>query len=115
VPEVPEWSRSGYVEWVHPVLGDAEFRIRGDVQYVGERKDNFSGNRPMDSYTLYNLSLVLDIGNYTASLFGKNLSDERAQLRRQYYAGVHDGVPVEFDRYTVNIPRTIGVALMRRF
>ena len=115
VPEVPEWSRSGYIEWVRPVLGDAQFRIRGDVQYVGERKNNFSGNRLMDSYTLYNLSLGLDIGNYTASLFGKNLSDERAQLRRQYYAGVHDGVPVEFDRYTINVPRTIGVALMRRF
>lgn len=115
VPEVPEWSRSGYVEWVHPVLGDAEFRIRGDVQYVGERKSNFSDNRPMESYTLYNLSLNLDMGDYTASLFGKNLSDERAQLRRQFYAGVHDGTPIEFNRYTVNIPRTIGVALMRRF
>jgi iron complex outermembrane receptor protein len=115
VPEVPEWSRSGYIEWVRPVLGDAEFRIRGDVQYVGERKNSFSGERPMASYTLYNLSLGLDIGNYTASLFGKNLSDERAQLRRQFYAGLHDGVPIEFDRYTINIPRTIGVALMRRF
>lgn len=115
VPEVPEWSRSGYIEWVRPVLGNAEFRIRGDVQYVGERRNNFAGTRPMDSYTLYNLSLGLEIGDYTASLFGKNLSDERAQLRRQYYAGVHDGTPVEFNRYTVNIPRTIGIALMRRF
>jgi iron complex outermembrane recepter protein len=118
LPDVPTWSSAAYLEWSTPLAANGRVYVRGDVQYVGDRDtqlESSPGSLPLDAYTLANLRIGVNIGAYGASLFVNNLTDERAQLSRDFLEGVRDGAPITFDRYTINRPRTIGLSLSREF
>ena len=55
------------------------------------------------------------MGPWSGSVFVTNLTDERAILADQSYSGLHNGQPYSWERDNINVPRTIGVSLMRRF
>lgn len=117
LPEVPKFTTSGYGEWGTAVGDDGWFYLRADVAYVDTRYSNFSSSAPRryPAYTLVNLRAGLDKGPYSASVFINNLTDKRAILADQSYSGLHDGLPYSWKRDNVNVPRTIGISLSRRF
>jgi outer membrane receptor protein involved in Fe transport len=117
LPQIPPVSTSGFAEWGMGVASDGWFYVRADVQYVDRRFSGFTSNEPrvLPSYTLANLRLGLDKGPYSVALFVNNLTDERAILSDQFYSGVHDGLPYTWKRDNINVPRTIGMSLARRF
>ncbi|WP_114950911.1 TonB-dependent receptor [Sphingosinicella terrae] len=116
LPDVPEFSAAANATWTKQLGADSQLYLRGDVQFVGDRISNLGpGALPLDEYVLVNLRIGVDFGRYSTSLFVSNLFDERAQLSRNSFSGVRDGSPIAFDRYTVNVPRTIGVSIARNF
>ena len=60
-----------------------------------------------DSYQLYDLAVGVEYENWGAELFGRNLSDERAEL----FYNEMDDVP----RVTTNRPRNIGLRVFYKF
>jgi len=116
LPDVPEFSAAANATWAKQLGIDSQLYVRGDVQYVGNRISSLGpAALPLDEYILVNLRIGIDLGRYSASLFVNNLFDERAQLSRNNFSGVRDGSPITFDRYTINVPRTIGVSIATTF
>lgn len=60
-----------------------------------------------DSYQLYDLAVGVEYENWGAELFGRNLSDERAEL----FYNEMDDIP----RVTTNRPRNIGLRIFYKF
>lgn len=117
LPQIPPISASAFTEWGTSFAQDGRLYVRADVQYVDRRFSGFSSNEPRElpSYTLVNLRLGADFGPYSATLFVNNATDRRAILADQSYSGVHDGLPYSWERDNINVPRTVGVSLARRF
>lgn len=116
LPDVARWNAAANAEWGAAVFGDGYVYLRGDLQYVGDRVSSLgAASLPLKAYTLVNLRVGLEMGGFEGAIFVTNLADERAELSRNQVAGVRDGSPIVFDRYTINVPRTVGVSLSRRF
>lgn len=116
LPSVPEWSSALNFELGAPVWGNEYAYLRGDLQYVGSRKNALGPiAEDLESYTLLNLRAGIQRGPYDLSVFVNNASDERAELFRSSIFGVRNGDPLQLDRTTVNRPRTIGVSVGRSF
>jgi iron complex outermembrane receptor protein len=117
LPQIPKITSSAFLEWGTAFRDDGWFYVRGDVQYVDDRPGGFTSNLPrtLPNYTLVNLRAGVEFGPYSASIFVNNLTDKRAILADQNYSGLHDGQPYSWQRDNINIPRTVGVSLMRRF
>ncbi len=118
LPSTAKWMASGYAEVGTGAFTDGRIYFRGDLQYVGDRNNSFesrSSNVKLDNYALINLKAGLEKGPYELSLFVKNLTDKRAKLSYEGFAGVHDGEPITYNRYAVNRPRTIGLTVSRSF
>ncbi|QIB64600.1 TonB-dependent receptor [Kineobactrum salinum] len=116
LPGVPQLSASVNAE-LGTQLGDLGWLyVRGDIQYVGDRKAALTSDpETLDSYTISSLRVGLDLDTWSAAIFADNLTDERAELDFVSNSGLRDGVPVTFNRYTVNVPRTIGIRLSKHF
>lgn len=116
LPQIPEISTSAFVEWGTD-FGANWVYVRADVQYVDDRYSSFTSNSPrlLPEYTIANLRLGLERGPFSAQLFINNLTDERAVLSDQAYGGLYQGNPYFWDRDNINVPRTIGISLSRRF
>ncbi|MCO8031280.1 TonB-dependent receptor [Brevundimonas diminuta] len=116
LPDVARWNAAANAEWGTAVFDNGYVYVRGDFQYVGDRVSSLGvASLPLEAYTLVNLRVGLEMGGFEGAIFVTNLTDERAELSRSQVAGVRDGSPIVFDRYTVNVPRTAGVSLSRRF
>lgn len=117
LPQIPKIATSAYAEYGMPVGSDGWAYVRGDVQFVDTRYNTFTSRDPraLDSYTLGNLRFGLDKGLYSASLFVTNVTDKRANLSDTAYDGLYQGQPYSWLRRNVNVPRTVGLSVSRRF
>ena len=88
-----------------------------DGQHVDKRDSNFVANNPriLGAYDLANLRIGIEKGDYSGSLFVSNLTDERANLSDTTYSGLYQGQPYTWLRRNVNVPRTYGLVVSRRF
>lgn len=79
LPFVPRWSGSITADYQWNLTGDIDAFVGGSVNYVGERISNFSGKAPqtVPSYTTVNLRAGLNYDDWTLSVYGKNIGDER--------------------------------------
>lgn len=116
LPQVPELSAAANVEWGTTLGDDGWIYVRGDGQFVGERRSGLGADSEMaDEYTLWNVRAGWDRGDIDFALFVNNLTDERAILSRTTTNGLLAGGPVAYDRITINTPRTVGLSLSKRF
>jgi outer membrane receptor protein involved in Fe transport len=116
LPGVPEWSAAVNFELGAPIWSAQYGYVRGDLQYVGDRKSSLGpAAEDMGSYTLVNLRAGLEFEKYSLSLFVNNLTDERAELFRRTIFGLREGNPLQLDRVNINRPRTIGISVKRSF
>jgi len=83
-------------------LDSAQVYAQGAVQYADDSWSSIvaADRRKQDAYTTVDAALGVIKDAWTAELFVRNLTDERAQL----FYNVQDDIP----RITTNRPRTIG-------
>jgi outer membrane receptor protein involved in Fe transport len=96
--------------------GGYKFSAGGDVRYVGERNAGFEGsstipNYKLPDYTLVDLHAVGDFRWGTVTLYGRNITDKRAQLG----AGTNFIPLGGYAQVTPAQPRTVGVSLSTTF
>jgi iron complex outermembrane receptor protein len=112
--KVPEWTGNLAFDWTLPLGTDWSFVLGGDVTYR-DSYFNDPNNTPLleqDAYSLLgaHVRLQSENGRWEATVFGKNLTDERYMTNGlQSYGsfGTADG--------TFAPPREYGVTLRARF
>lgn len=111
LPKVPKIQGSLGLTYTVPV-GAASLSLHGDMSYRDGVNTQFNPNSvfnvKLDSYALLNLRASLDWNQWTLSAFARNVGDKRAQV---------DAISSDQDplaRITVR-PRTVGIALQRKF
>lgn len=112
LPMNPEWSGSLSADYSMQLSRDWRCSLGGTIRYVGERNSSFPGSasRPnvvLDTYSIADLWFDIEKGPLTASLFVRNLSDERAQLSAFSLYGLNE--------VAIARPRTIGLNLGFRY
>jgi iron complex outermembrane recepter protein len=111
IPEVPRLQFSSNVEYTRDLAPNLKGLIAADVNFRGKTNAYFVSNSlnvPLHSYTLLNARLGLEYGPWTFNVFGRNLTNKRAEVT----ALTSDGNPLAL--LTVR-PRTIGINLTRTF
>jgi iron complex outermembrane recepter protein len=111
IPNVPDFQVSLQLDYTAPITDQWKVSLGTDVTYRGSVDSYFSSNSfniPLDSYTLWGLRAGLINGPWTVTLFGHNLSNERAQVSAiNSSQDPHALLTVQ--------PRTIGIAVTRKF
>jgi outer membrane receptor protein involved in Fe transport len=119
--QVPDWTGNASASWSQPLFS-AGWTLVGavDYSYVGR---SFSANnltpvsgvfttRERPSYELLNARIALQHGAWEAAIFGKNLTNEHANLGdSRSIAAETAGRP----RLLVNQPQTFGIEVRARF
>lgn len=116
VPQVPRWTLTAAADYEHPISDTVDGFLHAEYSYVGSSTsvtnaiiDPVTGRvipRIRPSYDLVDARLGLKFGRYEVALFGKNLTDTRANLS--------DSQPIAAEtvglaRVVINRPRTIGI------
>jgi iron complex outermembrane recepter protein len=111
IPNVPDFQFSLQADYTAPINDQWMASFGADVTYRGSVDSYFSSNSfnvPLDSYTIWGLRAGLINGPWTVTLFGHNLSNERAQVSAiNSSQDPHALLTVQ--------PRTIGIAVTRKF
>jgi len=117
LPLTPDWSASLGIEWrARGELLNAQPFVRADFAYVGEVVTNLEGFESVigqagvstqDAYETGDLRFGLEGGNWSGSLFVRNLWDERATTFRSNRWAV--------PRLSIIQPRTYGVQFRYEF
>jgi outer membrane receptor protein involved in Fe transport len=116
LPFVPKISGSVGSEYRRPLFTGWTGAVGGSVNYVGNRKSDYSGNEGVDvpSYTTVHLNASIENSSWRVSAYVRNLtnSDGIIYLSNRGLLPQTPGVP-----YTAGVirPRTIGVDLSYRF
>jgi outer membrane receptor protein involved in Fe transport len=116
LPFVPKISGSLGSEYRHPLFAGWTGSVGGSVNYVGNRKSDYSGNEGVDvpSYTTVHLNASIENSSWRVSAYVRNLtnSDGIIYLLNRGLFPQTPGVP-----YTAGVirPRTLGVDLSYRF
>jgi iron complex outermembrane recepter protein len=119
--QVPDWTGNASASWTQPLFS-AGWTLVGavDYSYVGR---SFSANnltpvsgvfttRERPSYELLNARIALQHGSWEAAIFGKNLTNEHANLGdSRSIAAETAGRP----RLLVNQPQTFGIEVRAHF
>lgn len=118
IPQVPEWTWTGAVDYDAPLMGASTWFAHGDFRYVGSSPTNDypAGEQQYDalqlaSYFAANARLGLDFGNSEAAFFVDNVTNVRGQLN----VVLADATSPPNLRVTILQPRTFGIELTYRF
>jgi iron complex outermembrane recepter protein len=116
LPDVPKITSGAFVEYELPALGEWTVTARADYSYTGSSLSQYavgaSFSPDLGALSLLGVRVALRRDNFEAALYGHNLLNdiERTYLERD----------VSFEatsrlRYSVNTPRTFGLALSYKF
>jgi outer membrane receptor protein involved in Fe transport len=112
IPNVPKFQFYAALNYTRPISGTWQGVAAADVTYRGSTEAYFRSNSlynlSLPAYTLVDLRLGVINGPWTANVFVRNLTDERAQVSAINSSQDPHGL------LTVQ-PRTIGVNLTRTF
>ncbi len=121
LPDIPEWSYGGVIEYVAPLFTAYSVRLRSDANHmVGMRTASGTSTGPVpdrrSAYTMVNASAgLLSDQDWELSLFVRNLTDEipvygyDTGFARSLVGGQSD-----LSALTAR-PRTIGLSLQKNF
>jgi iron complex outermembrane recepter protein len=112
VQDVPEWTSSAGATYRHPLGRDLSLLVRLDNNYVSGHYDATAQINHLPSYDLTNLRAGVEGERWSATLFAKNLFNQRAEFSD--VPAINISVP-QFNRIAVSQPLTIGVDLNYRF
>jgi len=113
VADVPSWTSSQSLVYRHGVGSDLNFIARAENNFVGGHYDySVVTFNHLPSYDLTNLRFGLEGGNWTSTLFAKNLFNKRALLGD--VSAINVSVS-QFARVAESQPLTVGIDLSWRF
>jgi len=112
VQDVPDLTGSAAIIYRHTISDDLAFTGRIENNFVGSRTDATYFINHLPSYDLTNLRAGLVKNQWSAMLFAKNLTNERALLSDTLQIGIN--VPT-FNRISVGQPLTVGVDFSYHF
>ena len=80
LPYVPKLAGSLTADYSVPLSGDLTANIGGSVNYIGNRRSDYSQRfaKRLDDYTTFDLRAGIGRGALTVSAFVRNLTDKRA-------------------------------------
>ena len=113
LPNAPKWSGNLSANYEWPLVGAWRAFVGGDVRYVSQRNtlpvhDTSLPDYVLPAYTSADLQAGVRYGGLTATVFVRNVGDERAQLSGLSVSPIASYV-------IVSRPRTIGVRLEEHF
>lgn len=93
LPRNPSWTGAFSTTWTDQLVGDWDYRVRGDVIYVGKQYTDESNLTSLPSYTTVNLTFGIEKENVGVDFYVSNLFNERAWLTGRRFIDV-SGVPL---------------------
>jgi outer membrane receptor protein involved in Fe transport len=112
IPNVPKYQLNFGLNYTRPVAGDWEAMLAADLTYRDSVDAYFESNTQfnikLSPYTLVDLRAGVINGPWTATVFARNATNNRAQI------SAINSTQDPHALLTVQ-PRTIGVAVTRRF
>lgn len=112
VQDVPDWTASTTLTYKRSVAGDLAMAARIENNYVGTRTDSTFYVNHLPSYDLTSIRLGLEGVKWSATLYAKNVFNERALLTDTTELTIN--VPT-FNRIAVSQPLTLGLDLNCHF
>lgn len=108
LPYSPLWATTTSVDYEHPLFDSYSGFVNASWRYMGSRESEFStaGRAHLPGYSIFDLRVGIETDGWTAALYAKNLSDERAFTAITSYV---------YDSATVMTPRTVGIELSKQF
>lgn len=120
LPRNPSWSGAFSTTWVDQLIGEWDYRVRGDVMYVGKQYIDESNLTSLPSYTTVNLTLGVEKEQVAVDFYVTNLFNERAWLSGRRFIDI-SGMPLDMTTagqgafLTPTDKREIGVNLRYKF
>jgi iron complex outermembrane recepter protein len=111
VPRSADWSVAGGFDFTQDFSDDFALFVRGDLQYASDRYWFYDNLDVQDPKTYWNMNLGIERGAWTATVWGKNLSDTKAY--DTYFPSQSTGLA--YDVGFRSRPRTYGVQFSVRF
>lgn len=110
LPQAPEWSYNGLVNYRWLVGSDWYLEVGADFNYKDETSGGTQAEDRTEDYTVYNARVTLGDAEdkWNVQLWGHNITDE------YYYPSAFRGGNGPFVR-SVGMPRTVGVTLEYNF
>ena len=93
LPRNPSWTGAFSTTWVDQLVGEWDYRLRGDVMYVGKQYVDESNLTSLPSYTTVNLTVGVEKENVGVDFYVSNLFNERAWLSGRRFIDV-SGMPL---------------------
>jgi outer membrane receptor protein involved in Fe transport len=112
IQEVPKWTGTLALIYRHSLSQELALTARAESTYTGSHTDETYFVNTLPSYDLTNVRGGIDGGRWSAVLFINNVADKRALLNNVTQDAVN--LP-DFNRVTVNQPRTAGIDLNIKF
>jgi outer membrane receptor protein involved in Fe transport len=117
LPFVPEWTSSLVADYTWDAFDGWTGSVGGAVNFVGERKSDYSGRGGVDvsSYTTFGANVSLGNEHWLFTLYGKNLGDSDGiiyLLDRGLSPAITPNAPLAAG---VLRPRTVGLDVTYRF
>jgi outer membrane receptor protein involved in Fe transport len=117
LPNSPEWTASGLIDYRFPLSALGTGFLHYDINYVASQTTGLlyttTDDVGLHSYSLSNVRVGVDApDNLTVAVFADNLFNDRAELGRDLSFG---NAADDTHRFTIARPRTIGVRLNKKF
>jgi len=112
VQDIPEHTLSSSVSYRYPLVNDLMLAARVENNYVGRRTDVTYAVNNLPSYDMTNLRLGVETQRWSATLFARNVTNERAVLTNAFQINLN--IPT-FNRQVISQPATFGLDLMYHF
>jgi iron complex outermembrane recepter protein len=115
LPNVPEWTVNGSIEY-NTALSDAwAFSARADAEYIGSEFDPNAAPFPLNErggYTLVNMRFGVKDRSFAAYVFADNLLNKVALVGFDHSEAQNTA---EYARVIPTVPRTVGIDLQYRY
>jgi outer membrane receptor protein involved in Fe transport len=112
IPYVPEWTGNASLQYDFALSGPLDGYFRADYSYTGSSQTQFNDNgefyNEQSSYSVLDLRLTLERGDWRYSIYLDNTFDERAEVT------IVENRAVPLSIFTIR-PRTAGISVRRNF
>jgi iron complex outermembrane recepter protein len=112
VQDTPEHTVSASLAYRHDISNHLVLATRLENDFVGARTDVTYAVNNLPSYDLTNLRLGVEDRQWSATLFARNLFNQRAILSNAFQINLN--IPT-FNREVISQPLTIGLDLRYHF
>lgn len=120
LPRSPKWSATGSATWEALLVGEWQYRLRGDVIYQGKQYTDETNLTTLPGVVTVNASIEFLNDDMSVRLYAKNLFDKRAWLTGRRYTDLSN-IPLNFATagqgafLTPNSGREVGIQLRKSF